>query len=94
MTKNRNGDLVTLMRDPAAPSGAIDLVDITAAKPKAKTGSQFFSAKINGNFYVVDGHMNPVNQTKYDSEQEAQDAAAKRNTDSEQIGLPIQAASD
>jgi len=90
MTKNAKGDLVTLMRDPAAPSGAIDLIDITAAKPKAKTGSQYFSAKINGKFYVVDGHMNPVNQTSYDGEQEAQDAAAKRNTDSEQIDLPIQ----
>jgi len=90
MTMNKNGDLVTLMRDPAAPSGAIDLVDIAAAKPKAKTGSQYFSAKINGKFYVVDGHMNPVNQTAYDGEQQAQDAAAARNSGSEQIALPIQ----
>lgn len=87
MTKNANGDLVTLMRDPAAPSGAIDLLDIDAAK----TGSQYFSARINGKFYVVDGHMNPVNQTTYDGEQEAQDAAAKRNSGSEQIDAPIQA---
>lgn len=91
MTRNAKGDLVTLMRDPAAPSGAIDLVDIEAKLPKAKTGSQYFSARINGKFYVVDGHMNPVNSTGYDGEQEAQDAAAKRNKGSEQIDAPIQA---
>ena len=46
MTKNANGDLVTLMRDPAAPSGAIDLVNIEAAKPKKNTGSEQIDAPI------------------------------------------------
>jgi hypothetical protein len=86
MTKN----LVTLLRDPAAPSGAIDLVDIDAKLPRAKTGSQYFSGKIDGKFYVLDGHMNKALQTAFDSEQEAQDAAAKKNTGSAQIDAPLQ----
>lgn len=73
-------DRVTLLRDPAAPAGAIDILDINDKLPKAKTGSRYFSGRAqDGKFYVYNAHREKALQTGYDSEQEALDKAAEKN---------------
>lgn len=70
---------VTSMRDPAAPSGAINILDIDAKLPKAATGSRYFSAQADGKWVVVNGHKDIVGSARYDNETDAINAAAKKN---------------
>lgn len=69
----------SLLRDPAAPSGAVVVDDIDAKLPKAKTGSTHFSALINEEWFVVNARGEKMLQTPFKTEQEAADKAAEKN---------------
>lgn len=70
---------VTSMRDPAAPSGAIDILDIESKLPKAKSGSRYFSANVNGKWVIVNAHRDVVGKDTFETETDALAAAAKKN---------------
>jgi len=70
---------ISLMRDPAAPSGLINIINPDAALPEANTGSKYFSALIEEEWFVVNGHGEKALQSPFKTEQEAAEKAAEKN---------------
>lgn len=77
----------SLLRDPAAPSGAVVVDDIDAKLPRAKTGSRYFSALINEQWFVVNARGEKMLQTPFDTEQDAAEKAAEKNGQDEKPDL-------
>lgn len=69
----------SLLRDPAAPAGAVVVDDINATLPRANTGSRYFSALINEEWFVVNARGEKMLQTPFKTEQEAAEKAAEKN---------------
>lgn len=74
----------TSLRDPANPSGGV-FIDaneyLTATNPRASvTGSQFFSANIDGAWQVINAKGAVQAGGPYDNEQLAANAAATANS--------------
>lgn len=69
----------SMLRDPAAPAGAVVVDDIDAPLPRAQTGSRYFSALINEQWFVVNARGEKMLQTPFPTEQAAADKAAEKN---------------